>query len=238
MKPKLDVVIIATVRADILRLTLASFTKKLLHQFNCRAIINVDPLGETDRNTPMDMVNICREYFAEVIHKTPHKPSFAKAVQWGWQQVQTEFFFHLEDDWILKRQIKANEFMQPMQDKKICGFVLNRTPNAESESAFSLNPCLLRTACIKEMLKSMDVNKDPEFQFNKTTNSKLQILKHISNNPIVVDSGRIWRRKYFIGKGNSISRPTWYAKTDNKIKSIPRQIRYEFYKQFWRLLYG
>ena len=238
MKRKLDVVITATVRADILRLTLASFTKKLLHQFNCRAIINVDPLGETDRNTPMDMVNICREYFAEVIHKAPHQPSFAKAVQWGWQQVQTEFFFHLEDDWILKRQIKASELMQPMQDKKISGFILNRTPNVESESAFSLNPCLLRTACIKEMLKSMDVNKDPEFQFNKTTNSKLRVLKHISNNPIVVDSGRVWRRKMFIGKGDSVTNPTWYNREKINLKFVFRYLYYKLYLTYWEIRYG
>ena len=263
MKPKLDVVIIATVRADILRLTLASFTKKLLHQFDCRAIINVDPLGETDRNTPMDIVNICREYFAEVIYKVPHKPSFAKAVQWGWQQVNSELFFVLEDDWVLKHNVDGQTFIKQFNNANVVNVVLNKYGTEKTLQSANkavgdikkiddfvivsppfLNPSFHRTAYIKELLNNFDVNDDPAFQFDKNEKHKTNsyqspiALWHLQKNPMIIDIGRIWRRKYFIGKGDSINRPTWYAKTDNKIKSIPRQIRYEFYKQFWRLLYG
>ncbi len=239
IKTKLDVVITATVRADILRLTLASFCKKFLYQFDCRIIINVDPVGELEKNTQMDMVNICREYFDEVFYRTPSKASFSAAVQWGWQQVNTEFFLHLEDDWILKENITPQQIMKVFDDNDVGSYVLNRIPNQHKLKSVSLNPGLFRTAFIKKMLLQFDTTKDPEFQFGKVRmqypNDKI-ILRE-SNNAIVIDSGRIWRRKMFIGKGDSITNPTWYARKPIAIKYIMRTIYYEFYKHYWRIKY-
>lgn len=130
MKPKLDVVIIATIRAELLHMTLSSFTDKLLHQFDCRAIINVDPVGETDRNTQTDIVNICRAYFPEVVFTCPPKPSFAKAVKTAWTQVQTDLFFHLEDDWILRYEIPAQDLLALMQDPDVVSVFLNKRGEA------------------------------------------------------------------------------------------------------------
>ena len=116
---KLDVCIIATVRPEVLKMTLQSFTKHLLNQFDCRVIINVDPAGDTENHTQMDVINLCREYFSEVIYRTPESASFAGAVKWVWQQVETELFFHLEDDWVLKRKIDKNEMVQLFDDTKV-----------------------------------------------------------------------------------------------------------------------
>jgi len=126
MKPPLDVTMTATVRADILRMTLRSFHKNFLHNFTARMIINVDPVGDTENNAPIDMVNICREYFSEVVYRTPDTPSFAAAVQWCWRQVETDVFFHLEDDWILRRPVAPAEMLRVFDDPNVMGITRRR----------------------------------------------------------------------------------------------------------------
>ena len=46
-KTKLDVVIIATLRPDILDITLNTFYHGFLKNFNCRLIVNIDPIGDS-----------------------------------------------------------------------------------------------------------------------------------------------------------------------------------------------
>ena len=45
---KIDITTTAIIRPEILRMTLHTFRKNLLHEFDARLIINVDPIGETD----------------------------------------------------------------------------------------------------------------------------------------------------------------------------------------------
>jgi len=85
---KIDVVVTATLRPEILNLTLQSFYTRFLRQFKqSRLIINIDPIGDK-RYGPDNILKICRQYFKEVIYRCPPKPSFSDAVKWGWEQVE------------------------------------------------------------------------------------------------------------------------------------------------------
>ena len=65
----IDVTIPAVRRPEILRKTLDSFFKNLFKATPCHAIINVDPVGlEIDS---MRVVDVCREYFDEVVFNLP-----------------------------------------------------------------------------------------------------------------------------------------------------------------------
>ena len=105
-KIKLDLVLVATLRPEILEITLNSFYHKLLKNFDVRLIVNIDPIGDK-RYVQQDIINVCKKYFPNIIFRTPNSASFSKAVQWGWQQVKSEIFFHLEDDWCLKKNVDA-----------------------------------------------------------------------------------------------------------------------------------
>ena len=37
--------------------------------------------------------------------------NFAEAILWCFNQVKGEFFFHLEDDWILRKEININDMI-------------------------------------------------------------------------------------------------------------------------------
>ena len=64
-KIKIDLILIATLRPEILEITLNSFYHKLLKNFNVRLIVNVDPIGDT-RYTQQDVINICKKYFPNI----------------------------------------------------------------------------------------------------------------------------------------------------------------------------
>jgi len=230
MKPPLDVTMTATVRADILRMTLRSFHKNFLHNFTARMIINVDPVGETENNTPIDMVNICRKYFDEVVYRTPDTPSFAAAVQWCWRQVETEVFFHLEDDWILRRPVAPAEMLHVFDDPNVTGITLNKwnkkrllmwiekelqlNPKTHDDQGNiylrmpipALNPGLLRRDYANQCSEHMSIEKDPEGQLGDlwrrvATNSAPPVfLWRFSNEVVLIDIGNRWRKWRFIHK--------------------------------------
>ncbi len=268
MKPKLDVVIVATVRADILRMTLQSFCNHFLYQFDCRAIINVDPMGETDKNNQMDMVNICREYFDEVIYRTPAKPSFVGAMKWGWQQVETNLFFHLEDDWILKTEIDCNEITNLFKHENVVSVSIHKLDCAGTNiylnhhklainwfddlnlvfPTISFNPVMLRTAYIKQLANKLDLQKDPETQWNAGNNhtdnyAKPIFLWRTTNESAVIDTGSHWRKVNDIRKQGGTSTETHWQKhisksfgggISDKLRYANRMRKYYFIKRNWQ----
>ena len=240
---KLDVVIVATIRAEILRMTLDSFCKNFLHQFKIRVIVNVDPIGETDKNTQMDIVEICREYFDEVIYNCPENPSYAKAVVWGWNQVKTDLFLNLEDDWILKRELDFEEVTAPFADPNVVNVCFNKFGIEQAladmqqrkyemnwyDNLFihrpyiSYNPGLFRTAYMQKLAEKLDIHKDPEFQWNPSNNMtadypKPVFLWRMSQESLLIDTGSRWRKVHDIRKhGGPNTETYWHKHISNSV---------------------
>ena len=266
MKEKLDVVIIATIRADILRMTLATFHKNFLRNFDARAIINVDPLGDAKNNTQMDMVNICKEYFTDVKYRAPKTASFAGAVKWCWRQVETDLFFHLEDDWILTKKMSKDELQPLFDDEFVVGMTLNKGKKSDvlpwiprvhkTEVVFYneqyihcpelyLNPSMFRTAYIKELVMRLDGALDPEARFKATDSRATKkyptpvLLWRIDNKPLIIDIGNVWRKHKLIHKSLGGNKTTqWLLKADRPYFRIAsRAIRYYARKWWWQVRY-
>lgn len=103
----MDVCITAVRRPEILRRTLESFDEFLLNQYRKkRAIINVDPVGEDI--DPRRVVDVCQEFFEEVVWNCPEEPSFPKAFKWVWTHANAQWLFHLEDDWEMLRPVNLS----------------------------------------------------------------------------------------------------------------------------------
>ncbi|GAH04753.1 unnamed protein product, partial [marine sediment metagenome] len=100
----LEVTITATRRPELLRQTLESFDKNLLCKIHKkRAIINVDPVGEDIDSRRV--VDVCHEFFEEVIWNCPKQAHFPSAFTWVWESVTADWVFNLEDDWELLREV-------------------------------------------------------------------------------------------------------------------------------------
>ncbi len=105
----LDVMITATLRPELLRRTLESFTEKLFKDWPRRAIVNVDPAGlDVDQ---MEVVEVAYQFFPEVVYRTPPTAGFGAAFKWCWGQVTADIAFHLEDDWRLNLPVDMGTVM-------------------------------------------------------------------------------------------------------------------------------
>ena len=121
MRRQLDITMTATIRPEIVAITLQSFKEKLFDLYPCRLLLNVDPVGDNTK-TQMDVVDVCYKYFKDIIFKLPDEPSLPKAFRWCWEQVMNEFVFHLEDDWELLQDVNIRDMMAFM----------DKTPNLVS----------------------------------------------------------------------------------------------------------
>jgi len=112
----MDITMTAVRRPEVIEKTLKSFTKNLFttpDDYNL--IVNVDPVGE---GTYDEVVDVCRKYFANTIIFEVDEPSFPKAVIKVWKMVETDYFFHLEDDWILERPVDINILLGYLERNK------------------------------------------------------------------------------------------------------------------------
>ncbi len=255
-KNQLDVVVIAIKRPQILRLCLETFKKNLLNQFDVRIIINVDPVGE-ENCSQRDIVNIAKEYFPNVISRTPKKGNFSKAVHWAWSQVKTEFFFHLEDDWLLKSFIPAYRLQRKLNVEDIVSITFNITSNKKYTmlyevnnkiyhlKTFSLRPSFFRSKYIKEKLAGFKFDEDPEKQIAKNTlsksfkNPKFILFGNDNEGRKIIDTGKKWKMKNAFSKWEYKSDIIVYKKSEkiHFFKAIFYAIKYWYFINYWRLRY-
>lgn len=235
-----DFVIIATLRPEILRLTLDSF-RPLFECFpNRRLILNVDPVGEQSVGQ-QQIIDLCASYFSEVLSRAPAKGSFSEAVFWAWGEVKSDVFFHLEDDWCLKSPIDVVSAAKALEDENVVAVRLNLKKNLTRDSdGFSLNPSFFKTKFIKSILSNFDVALDPEKQYRPMPDgfldSKIRYYGKVGDGPFVIDTGKRWRKmhglvKWVPGGENGV---TWGSA---KVSSWFAFLKYKLFLIYWRLRY-
>lgn len=106
----MDITMTAVRRPEIIHKTLSSFANAFNNFKSHRLIVNIDPVGGTLFDEQR-VIDICYEFFDNIIVKTPHKASFPKAFNWCWSQIETDIVFHLEDDFVLIQQIDISEIL-------------------------------------------------------------------------------------------------------------------------------
>ena len=250
---RLDVVVIAIKRPEILRLCLETFKKNLLKQYNVRIIINVDPVGEENYSQEY-IVKIAKEYFPNVISRAPKKGNFSKAVHWAWSQVETDYFFHLEDDWLLKSFIPKNRLENQLDIKDIVSVSFNISSNTKYPQlyynshlkTFSLRPCMFKARYIKEKLSDFKFDEDPEKQIVKNVpsktfkNPKFILYGDDHEGRKIIDTGKKWKQKNAFSKWENKTTTTVYKKISKQhfFKSIFFAAKYWYFINYWRLRYA
>ena len=113
----MDITMTAVRRPEVIEKTLKSFTENLfVIPEDHRLIVNIDPVGNEINNDKV--IDVLEKYFPNLVIFEPKKPSFPKAVIRIWKQVESKYFFHLEDDWILERPIFMTDLIQPLKRNK------------------------------------------------------------------------------------------------------------------------
>jgi hypothetical protein len=90
-----------TIRPELIERTLRSFQNNLFRSYaDHRLIINIDPVrGRESQATRKEALAVVDRYFTRKKVRLPRRPHFPKAIHWLWAEAESEFVFHLEDDW-------------------------------------------------------------------------------------------------------------------------------------------
>ena len=223
----LDITTTATIRPELFRWTLQSFTEKLfVHKKEYRLILNVDPVGEDV--DPMEMVEVGKQFFDNVVYNIPEEPNFAKACKWCWGETSSEFVFHLEDDWTLSKKIFINDMISVMNDNK--NMMLLRLPklrltylhHCEAKNKFidqhklMLNPGLFRGDLIRKISDKMNTTDNPEKQIRRVFKlPKYQnagVYCGIGVGEYIKHHGREWQKQSHYRKQKGSNFITWEKK--------------------------
>ena len=221
-KINIDITTTATLRPQLLDRTYNSFKKKLFKdKHNYRAIINIDPIGS--KCTAKEVVNVAKKYFKTVIYNVPREPSFPNAWKWTWMQVEADYVFHLEEDWLLTREVDIDHMLKIMRTYKTIaalrmakmdirnlfffsskykqkdGFLLAMN----KKKSFGGNPQLIKGDFVKATRDLMISERNPEKQFRAGNPVMFEILMawdyavygKLGDRMLVEDIGRTWRRR-------------------------------------------
>lgn len=207
----IDIVMTATLRPEILKITLESFcSKMLINKDDYRLIINIDPIGEEKESK--EVLEVASNYFNNIEYKCSDTPNFTQAVMWTWNKANSKYIFHLQDDWKLLRSINIDYMIEILENNpKLAGLRLNKeeTIANEDETEFtycpriSLNPTLFKSEFIKGVTPLMTVNENPEKQLRPSLKSERGRFIRQWNNGIYIkesrkrivdDIGRVWMK--------------------------------------------
>ena len=184
---KIDITTTATIRPALLDKTLRTFTSRIFHEKDrYRFIINIDPVGDKSRSNK-DVLEVAKKYFDEVIYNCPDEPGFTKAVIWLWSHVDSDYVFHLEDDWVLSHNINIDNMIHILDRySRICSVRLSKGQISAAKKVvkpipcpyiypedvgkfqlfprLSLNPTLFKGEFVRQAANVMTLKLNPESQ--------------------------------------------------------------------------
>jgi hypothetical protein len=200
-------------RPSVLKRTYESYCNKLKGiDFNKSTLyINIDPAPNS--NNIGLVKEIAESYFGNVICNFSNTANFANAVIWCFSKVDTKYFFNLEDDWILLKDVNIKDVLNKFNENTLqC--ILNKNKKVTLKREFgepAFVPSVFSTEIMKKYLNLLDTSRNPEAQFKyiyrKNTNGlkKYNSLYLNKNIEYSRDIGRVWLQK------NGLKRD--YAKT-------------------------
>ena len=198
-------------RPELLEATYKSFTSRLIGvDFSKSTLyINIDPAPNNINITEVE--NTANKYFGTVVANYPEEPNCANAVLWCFSQVKGDYFFNLEDDWVLNIDVHINDILSRI-NSNVLQCVLNKKPVIAREIGEPMFvPSLFKTEHLKKYLTLMTDSLNPEAQMkyiyrkNQDDLSKYKSVLFNKNIEVTTDIGRAWLLRHKISRD--------YAKT-------------------------
>ncbi len=207
----IDVCVIATLRPEIIKVTLESFLNKVSYTGKFRFLINLDMVPYKNMFKMYDvyeMINIVlKEHQYEIFLG---KGNFAKAVKESWKRTESEYVLHLEDDWEFIRNIDLDEVIRLMMGPNTyIRFPKIKAAQYKCLDKLALQPSLWCGLIVRYLSSLMNDNQDPEKQLRENDQNikisncvKRIIKKDLGRRGMVKDIGTKWREKNNISKWN------------------------------------
>jgi hypothetical protein len=190
----IDLTCTATLRPELLRITLDSHIENLFGDRikDIKLIINIDKIGSNKNcnDALVEILSVIDKYpFKTYSLNMPDEPHFGRAFVWCMSQIEQKYFFNLEEDWKLLHKVDFDKMIELMQnDESIAHLRLSAFPSSllrmktwnqfinwngkyfevpadlKGTIGWCGHPSLNRTSFIKECLKFIDPNGNPEKQ--------------------------------------------------------------------------
>lgn len=182
-------------RPGIIEATYKSFSENIkdLDLKTAKLLVNIDPVSSGDLEADIEGTKaVAQRYFGEVVVNVPEKPNFTAAVDWCWTTADTEFVFHLEDDWELRRPINVGKIIAKMRQEGYMQAILRAYSSTYNKLA--LSPGIMHRDYYSRFAGNFDYELNPEIQLRKPFVKKNEIFV-VGGNPIVADLGRQWLKR-------------------------------------------
>jgi hypothetical protein len=198
---EIDVCLVAGRRPDLLARTLESFDRNLFRNFKVLHVFaNIDPIFGNDEDH-YSCIEVILNFFPDALISTPDCPGFTAAVRRNWSQIIAPVTLHLEDDWLLQRDVKPIDIAAFREDKSLGQICFNhadkrwpvaqkgpyaygrkrltflgiKTPFKSAHmSIFTTSPSFLRGTFARQCAGLMNEKLDPEKQFYSGVNPPLE----------------------------------------------------------------
>ena len=227
----IDVITTAIRRPDLLEITYQSFFSKIQNLPKVRIILNVDPIGEANAG---ECLKVAKKYSNNLVTRSPDKANFSASVNWCWSQVESFYFLHIEDDWILKKTIDFTRWLNDLTSKDVAQSVLiMKRPRTLENLAYSFRPHLGVKNNIKS-IASIPKHLNPE-KFVASNYSKMTSSDFLySGANTIEDMGRKWAKAHGLKK-TAVDQSQWFSK---KMVNPLFKIEYRYLLLKWRYLSG
>lgn len=183
--------LVSVVRPEILERTLSSFKENVLNNKMDQSVcfMNVDPNPIDDRAELM--VEIARKYFKEVIPNITTQGNFAKAMKWLYSAVpdDEQFFFKLQQDWLIIDKIDMNEMIKMMDKYHSVSIRAYMSSTAKYMNAHGLH----KTKFYKELIPKLDEKCNPQINIRELTAGDKGFALY-PDNIVMKDLGRDYLR--------------------------------------------
>ena len=208
----MDFTTTAVARPEIVDRTYSSFSnnmKGLSLKEHCTLYINIDPLPLG--SDPLEVVNVAKKYFKEVVYNTPEKPNFTAAYNWIWSSAKSKIIFNLEDDWILTEEINVPELLKNFEKNKTLYLVALRSYSSSYKKC-PLSPSFMHRRYYGRIAGKLNENINPEIQLRgrkfglempspeDNISQKGKLVVYPKKKIIVKDIGRKWIKKTNLAK--------------------------------------
>jgi hypothetical protein len=217
---KIDVCLVAGSRPELLQTTLTSFREKLFRNFDvARLIVNIDPIFGPERDRE-ECTAILRAFFPSSEISCPEAANFCSAVRTVWQSSSADFILHMEDDWVLERDVSTDLMRETFSEapvaqvsfnckeknwdtgkkgsyhyaKKNYEFMGLKLPVSRRVPRFTTSPSFLRGDFARRCAALMDPGFDPEKQFYSSVNAGLESFVSAYRNFVIGSGPEFWIR--------------------------------------------
>lgn len=165
--------------------------------------INIDPVPNSDKIELVEQV--AKQFFGTVITNITEIGSAEKANHWCFTQVKGEYFFNIEDDWVLTREINLHNMINQM-NRHHDRMQLYLMGSQIKEGRPTLIPSLMRTQALQKFIKLLNFETNYEQQM-------ISIYNQIGQLPLSMQYGQ---HKYFYDIGRVPDRKD--KQTDTKVQ--------------------